>query len=131
LFESEVESGATNASFQIPVSEMKLWSLDDPYLYEVTASIVSPGIRDEVHTYFGMRKISSVPIVGNDFTYVALNNEPLYLKLTLDQSYHPGGFYTFPSDQFMKEEIVRAKDLGLNGLRIHIKAEILKALLGR
>jgi len=39
--------------------------------------------------------------------------KPLYLKLTLDQSYHPGGFYTFPSDEFMKEEIVHAKDLGL------------------
>jgi len=31
MFESEVEAGATNASFQVPVSEMKLWSLDDPY----------------------------------------------------------------------------------------------------
>ena len=28
----------------------------------------------------------------------------------------------------MKEEIVRAKDLGLNGLRIHIKAEIPRKL---
>jgi len=128
MFESEVEAGATNASFQVPVSEMKLWSIDDPYLYEVAASIVSPGITDEVHTYFGMRKISAVPIAGKDFTYVALNNEPLYLKLTLDQSYHPGGFYTFPSDEFMKEEIVHAKDLGLNGLRIHIKAEIPRKL---
>ena len=128
MFESEVEAGATNASFQVPVSEMKLWSLDDPYLYEVAASIVSPGIKDEVHTYFGMRKISAVPVAGKDFTYVALNNEPLYLKLTLDQSYHPGGFYTFPSDEFMKEEIVHAKDLGLNGLRIHIKAEIPRKL---
>lgn len=128
LFESEVESGATNVSFQVPVSEMKLWSLSDPYLYEVTASIVSSEIEDKVDTYFGMRKFSTVPIEGKDFTYVALNNEPLYLKLALDQSYNPGGFYTFPSDQFMKEEIIRAKDLGLNGLRIHIKAEIPRKL---
>ena len=48
--------------------------------------------------------------------------------MALDQSYHPQGFYTFPSDKFMKEEIQRAKDLGLNGLRIHIKAEIPRKL---
>lgn len=59
---------------------------------------------------------------------MALNNKPLYLRLTLDQSYNPKGFYTFPSDKFMKEEIQRAKDLGLNGLRIHIKAEIPRKL---
>jgi len=128
LFESQVGAGETTAKFQVPVSEMKLWSIDDPYLYEVTASIVSSEIEDKVNTYFGMRKFSAVPIEGKDFTYVALNNEPLYLKLTLDQSYNPGGFYTFPSDQFMKEEIVHAKDLGLNGLRIHIKAEIPRKL---
>jgi len=128
IFEGSLSAGEANKVFQVPVSDMKLWTLDDPYLYEVTASILSPEEEDEVNTYFGMRKVSSIPIPGKDFTYVALNNEPLYLKLTLDQSYHPEGFYTFPSDQFMKEEILRAKDLGLNGLRIHIKAEIPRKL---
>ena len=128
LFEAPVKAGDTEASFTIPVPEMKLWTLDDPYLYEVVASLSSDEGKDEVNTYFGMRKFSAVPIPGKEFTYVALNNEPLYLKLSLDQSYHPEGFYTFPSDQFMKEEILRARDLGLNGLRIHIKAEIPRKL---
>jgi len=128
VFDAPVGEGETTASFEVPVSDMKLWTPDDPYLYEVTASLVSSEINDEVNTYFGMRKISAVQIPGKDFTYVALNNEPLYLRLTLDQSFHPEGFYTFPSDQFMKEEIMRAKDLGLNGLRIHIKAEIPRKL---
>jgi hypothetical protein len=107
---------------------MKLWNLENPFLYEVTASLNGENSNDEVSTYFGMRKISAVEIPGKGFQYVALNNEPLYLKLTLDQSYHPEGFYTFPSDKFMKEEIQRAKNLGLNGLRIHIKAEIPRKL---
>ena len=50
------------------------------------------------------------------------------MKLTLDQAYHPDGFYTYPTDQFMKEEILRAKGLGLNGIRIHIKTEIPRKL---
>jgi hypothetical protein len=127
-FEAPVSKGVISAVFQMPVIDMKLWSPDDPYLYEVTASLASSKILDEVNTYFGMRKFSSISIRGKDFAYVALNNEPLYLRLTLDQSYNPEGFYTFPSDQFMKDEIIRAKDLGINGLRIHIKTEIPRKL---
>ncbi|HSO89129.1 MAG TPA: hypothetical protein VLQ91_21430 [Draconibacterium sp.] len=127
-FEGKIGGGSNTATFSIPVNEMKLWNLDNPFLYEVTASLKGENYTDDVSTYFGMRKISAVEIPGKGFQYVALNNEPIYLKLTLDQSYHPDGFYTFPSDQFMMEEIQRAKDLGLNGLRIHIKAEVPRKL---
>ncbi|HCE58638.1 MAG TPA: glycoside hydrolase family 2 [Prolixibacteraceae bacterium] len=127
-FEGEIQAGNQSATFTIPVADMKLWNLENPFLYEVSATINGENNTDEVSTYFGMRKISAVEIPGKDFKYVALNNQPIYMKLTLDQSYHPEGFYTFPSDQFMKEEIKRAKDLGLNGLRIHIKAEVPRKL---
>jgi beta-galactosidase/beta-glucuronidase len=127
-FTGEIGAGNKTASFTIPVTDMKLWNLENPFLYEVTVLVTDGNLTDEVSTYFGMRKISAVEIPGKNFRYVALNNEPVYLKLTLDQSYHPDGFYTFPSDQFMMEEIQRAKDLGLNGLRIHIKAEIPRKL---
>lgn len=127
-FTGEIGAGSNTATFNIPVTNMKLWNLENPFLYEVTASLKTDFFPDEVSTYFGMRKVSAVEIPGKGFQYVALNNEPIYLKLALDQSYHPEGFYTFPSDQFMMEEIQRAKDLGLNGLRIHIKAEIPRKL---
>lgn len=127
-FTAGIEKGNTGASFEIPVNNMKLWDLEHPFLYDVVAEINAGREKDEILTYFGMRKISAVKIPGKDFQYVALNNKPLYLKLTLDQSYHPKGFYTFPSDRFMREEIQRAKNLGLNGLRIHIKAEIPRKL---
>jgi hypothetical protein len=127
-FEAEIQAGKQSATFTIPVADMKLWDLENPFLYEVNASLKGEKSNDEVSTYFGMRKISAIDIPGKGFKYVALNNKPLYMKLTLDQSYHPEGFYTFPSDKFMKEEIQRAKDLGLNGLRIHIKAEVPRKL---
>jgi hypothetical protein len=127
-FQGEIPAGSLSATFTVPVENMKLWDLDNPYLYEVNATVTGEKTDDNVSTYFGMRKISAVEIPGKDFQYVALNNKPLYMKLTLDQSYHPEGFYTFPSDQFMKDEIQRAKDLGLNGLRIHIKAEVPRKL---
>jgi len=127
-FEKEIAPNTSVSTFTVPVNKMRLWDLEDPYLYEVKARVDGENINDEILTYFGMRKISAVDIPGKDFQYVALNNRPIYMKLALDQSYHPDGFYTFPTDKFMKEEIQRAKELGLNGLRIHIKAEVPRKL---
>jgi hypothetical protein len=75
-----------------------------------------------------MRKISVVDLPGAGYPYIALNNKPVYLKLTLDQSYHPEGFYTFPSDAFMREEILRTRSIGLNGQRLHVKVDVPRKL---
>ena len=123
-FKADV-SGKDKASFTVPIKDQHLWDLDDPFLYEVKASL---GNEDEVDSYFGQRKISVMPFPGADYKYVALNNKPVYLQLCLDQSYHPEGYYTFPSDEFMKNEIMISKNLGLNGNRIHIKVEIPRKL---
>ncbi|MCB0656236.1 MAG: glycoside hydrolase family 2 [Saprospiraceae bacterium] len=100
------------------------WDLDHPDLYDVRLTFGD----DEVQSYFGMRKISVMDMPGTNYRYVALNNQPIYLQLTLDQSYHPDGYYTFPSDQFMREEIERSKSIGLNGIRTHIKVDIPRKL---
>jgi hypothetical protein len=75
-----------------------------------------------------MRKISVVNLPGSEYPYIALNNKAVYLQLTLDQSYHPDGYYTFPTDEFMRDEILRTRRIGLNGQRIHIKVEIPRKL---
>ena len=46
---------------------MRLWSLDDPFLYEVDAALRAGGREDTVATYFGMRKISVVNLPGTDY----------------------------------------------------------------
>lgn len=116
-------------TFEVPLKDQHLWDLDDPYLYEVTATLKESGRKtDAVSSYFGQRKISSMTVPGQDWKYVALNNSPLYLQLCLDQSYTPDGFYTFPSDEFMKNEILISKKLGLNGNRVHIKVEVPRKL---
>jgi hypothetical protein len=117
-----IPKGTRHISIDVALPHPHLWTLDDPYLYEVSASASGAGIaEDRVHSYFGMRSISVVNLPGTDDRYVALNGEPLYLQLTLDQGYHQGGFYTFPSDSFEKAEILRAKRIGLTGLREHVK----------
>lgn len=116
--------GAEYTSTNIEIPNTRLWTLNDPYLYKTKIKLS----EDEVSSYFGMRKISVVNLPGTDIPYVALNNSPIYLQLTLDQSYHPEGFYTFPSDEFMKNEIQLCKNIGLNGLRTHIKVDIPRKL---
>ncbi len=119
-----VPKGADQVTFDVPMTHVRLWSLGDPFLYEVGASVGGPGVgEDRVQSYFGMRKISVVDLPGTRYRYVALNGVPVYLQLALDQAFHPEGFYTFPSDSFVREEIVRAKRIGLNGLREHVKVE--------
>jgi len=123
-----VPAGQKELEFDVPIPNARLWSLEDPFLYEVDAVLASAGAEDRVGTYFGMRKVSVGNLPGTDHPYVMLNNKPLYLQITLDQSYHPDGFYTFPSDAFMRDEILRSKRIGLNANRIHIKVEVPRKL---
>jgi glycosyl hydrolase family 2 len=123
-----VPRGTDRMAFDVPIPNPRLWSLEDPFLYEVRATLagrsgVGGGEGDAVSTYFGMREISVVNLPGADYPYVALNGKPVYLQLALDQAYHPEGYYTFPSDAFVRDEIQRAKQIGLNGLREHVKVE--------
>ncbi|HEX2967472.1 MAG TPA: glycoside hydrolase family 2 TIM barrel-domain containing protein [Bacteroidales bacterium] len=125
----KVKKGSSDISFIVPVEKMHLWNLDDPFLYDVQVSLQEKNSEtDRVTTYFGMRKISTINFYGLNYTYITLNDKPLYLQLTLDQSYNPDSFYTFPSDEFMKNEILNSKKIGLNGNRIHIKVEIPRKL---
>ena len=121
-------AGAQTIEFEISIPNARLWSPEDPFLYEVDAVLNVGDQQDRVAGYFGMRKISIVPFPGKEFTYIALNNKPIYLQLTLDQAYHPQGFYTFPSDDFMRDEILRSRRIGLNGQRVHVKIEIPRKL---
>ena len=118
-----IQSGRDRLHFEIPLPNAHRWTLDDPFLHEATITVSGVGVADRVDSYFGMRKISVTNLPGTTIPYVSLNNSPVYLQLALDQAYHPTGFYTFPTDSILRMEILRAKQIGLNGLREHIKIE--------
>ena len=121
-----IPRGARTAHLDIPLPGARRWSLDDPYLHDVDVRVSAAGgglAADRVKTYFGMRTIGVVTVPGTSYRYVALNGTPVYLQLALDQAYHPQGYYTFPSDSVLRDEILRARQIGLNGLREHVKIE--------
>src|SRR5216117_4597091 len=119
-----IPRGARTAHLDVPLPNARRWSLDDPFLHEVEVRVNGAGLaEDRVQTYFGMRTIGVVNVPGTTNRYVALNGMPVYLQLALDQAYHPQGYYTFPSDSVLRDEILRAREIGLNGLREHVKIE--------
>ena len=123
-FTRRIPRGAQAAQLDVPLPHAHRWSLEDPFLHDVTVS-VSAGtlIEDHVRTYFGMRTVSVADVPGTNYPYVAINGTPVFLQLALDQAYHPNGYYTFPTDSILRDEILRARKIGLNGLREHVKIE--------
>ena len=81
-----VPAGAREARLTLPLGEHpRLWTLEDPFLYDATITLAAGGAEDRVQTYFGLRSIGVVPLPGHGFPYVALNGKPVYLQMTLDQ----------------------------------------------
>src|SRR5438309_11820281 len=87
------------------------------FLLWVTVSVSGNGVlQDRVHTYFGMRTISVVDVPGTNYPYVAINGTPVFLQLALDQAYHPNGDYTFPTDSVLRDELLGARPIALDGV---------------
>ena len=101
----------------IPIKKMKLWSPEDPFLYDITYRIKDEKgkVIDEVKSYTGMRKVHT----SNGMIY--LNNEPYFQRLVLNQGYYPDGIWTAPSDEALKNDILLCKAAGFNGPRLHQK----------
>jgi hypothetical protein len=117
-------AGGREVRLTLPLGETpRPWSLEDPYLYEATVTLSAGGAADRVKSYFGLREIGTAPLPGLGHPYVTLNGKPVYLQMALDQGWHPEGFYTWPSDEVMRDEVLLARRLRLNVIRTHVKVE--------
>ncbi|MEU7701663.1 LamG-like jellyroll fold domain-containing protein [Streptomyces sp. NPDC039028] len=114
-------SGPPNTELRLPVAGQRLWSPDDPYLYDLDVKLVQGRSSDSVESYFGMRKISVEKVGG--FQKLVLNGKPIYSLATLDQGFWPDGLYTQPSDEALAFDLEAHKKLGFNTVRKHIKVE--------
>ena len=109
----------------INVPEMKTWSPDSPYLYGMRITITRDGkIIDQVEGYTAMRSINAQNDKSpNQYKRMALNGKNLFQYGPLDQGWWPDGLYTAPSDEALKFDIVKTKEMGYNMIRKHIKVE--------
>ena len=121
--DNAVASAEIGNDTDVAVPDFKLWSPEEPNLYDMVLEMVVDGaVTDTVKTYFGMRKFS----MGKDdkgFMRLCLNNKPYFHNGLLDQGYWCDGGLTPPTDEAMIYDIQKMKELGFNMLRKHIKTE--------
>ena len=115
----ETENGTL--SLEIPIDDVRLWSPDEPFLYDLEVRVAQPG-GDAVQSYFGMRSIALGP--GPDgYQRLLFNGEPLFQFGPLDQGWWPDGLYTAPTDEALRYDIEATKRFGFNMARKHVKVE--------
>ncbi|MBQ5517107.1 MAG: beta-galactosidase [Bacteroidales bacterium] len=108
---------------ELSLQGARLWTPDDPYLYDLEVSLVQNGKTvDHVRSYCAMRKIGIAPD-KNGVLRMTLNNKPLFQYGPLDQGWWPDGLYTAPTDEALAFDIQKTKDWGFNLIRKHVKVE--------
>jgi beta-galactosidase/beta-glucuronidase len=111
------------SNLDVLINNAKLWSPESPFLYDMEVNLISNGkIVDSIKSYFAMRKISTKKDENGIFR-LQLNNEDYFQFGTLDQGWWPDGLYTAPSDDALKYDIIKTKELGFNMIRKHVKVE--------
>ena len=114
---AETTAGRT-VPLHLQIPSPRPWSCEQPNLYGLRVSVVRGSeTLDAVDSYFGIR---SLEIHGGA---VFMNGRRLYQRLVLDQGYWPDGLMTAPTDDELKADIQRMKDMGFNGCRKHQKLE--------
>ncbi|HEY9154014.1 MAG TPA: glycoside hydrolase family 2 TIM barrel-domain containing protein, partial [Opitutaceae bacterium] len=113
------------ASGDSEIYPLSLWDTSDPKLYRVVFRLLNADQEelDSVRSYFGMRKISTLPTTEKEPAMLCLNNKPIYLRGALYQSFHPAGVYTAPDQKILHDDIAYAREAGFDFLRIHIKLD--------
>jgi len=106
---AHIESSVLN--FIIPIDNPIQWSPENPNLYTIKISVG----EDTLTETFGFRTIQK----QNGQIY--LNGKPIYLRAALDQDYYPDLICTPPSQEFIEDQLKKAKILGFNCIRVHIK----------
>jgi hypothetical protein len=100
-------------SFEVP--NPKIWSPKTPELYTLQINFNDGKNSDFFSTRFGIRYVKA------ENGKLLLNGEPVYLFGALDQNFYPDTHYTLRGRTKMLSELTKAKDLGLNLLRYHVK----------
>lgn len=115
--------GQSGQDIVLSIANPDLWNPDHPFLYDLKLELTDKsGGKDEVESYFGMRKIH-IEQDKDGFWRMMLNNEFVFQSGPLDQGYWPESNLTPPTDEAMQYDIVQTKKYGFNMTRKHLTVE--------
>lgn len=110
---AECQIGESVRNMRLVVPQAKLWSVDNPHLYNLTIIL---GDKDKYVQRFGFRWFEIKDVKGDKQLY--LNNKRIVLRTAISWSFWPDNGIA-PTDDLARKQIQVAKDLGLNMLNFH------------
>lgn len=117
------KKGSVDETIVIPMPGAVAWTPDRPHLYDLEVEVIRNGkIIDKTNGYFAMRKIA-MQKDRNGIQRMSLNNKFVFQYGPLDQGWWPESLHTAPSDEALKFDIIKTKEMGFNMIRKHIKVE--------
>ena len=113
LVPREFPAGDRPVEADLTLDNPRLWELNDPYLYRVTARLNVPetGSPDECSTRCGFRDFRLAD------GYFRLNGRRIYLRCSHTCNHYPIGIQ-FPQDpDLLRRDLVNMKVMGFNAIR--------------
>lgn len=127
--ELSYQGGPVGSGASMKIERPKLWSPDEPEIYDLSISLVKDGKTvDRVEGYTCLRSVSvlSDPKPDrntNSYKRIGLNGRRTFFFGPLDQGWWPDGLYTAPTDEALRFDIEKTRQWGWNMIRKHIKVE--------
>ena len=118
--------GKVGEELNISIPDALNWSPDIPNLYNCTIALVDGQgqLVDRVRMYFALRVFSMSMFkndVGKDVLRPTLNGKKIFASGWLDQSWFPDGMYTPATLEILEGDLLYAKEMGFNMIRLHQK----------
>jgi len=111
--ERQLSPGATLVETELQVESPRLWELNDPFLYRVTARVQAAGSRsfDEQSTRCGFRDFRF------ENGYFRLNGRRIFLKSSHTATHYPIGLHWPHDPDLARRELITMKAMGFNAIR--------------
>jgi len=116
LKECFADASHAQVSLELSLGSVEFWSPESPTLYHARLELLDDtGCLDTFTVQTGFRKLESRD--GK----LHLNGEEFYMFGVLDQDWYLGDECRFADPEFLRDRFAKAKLLGINCLRCHVK----------
>ena len=111
-----IPANSTDINTTVVIDNPQPWSPDHPALYHVELQLFDDDKpEDKIGDQCGFRTVETRE------GHLYLNGERFYMRGVLDQDYYPETICTPPSIEYLEDQLQKAKAMGFNTIRYHIK----------
>ncbi len=109
----ELPGGESVLETELTIAEPRLWQLNDPYLYRVSARVQAEGSADvdETSVRCGFRRFTF------ERGYFRLNGRRLFLRCSHTGNHCPVGLQFPPDPDMLRRDLLNVKVMGFNAIR--------------